>query len=255
MPIDPQTWPKLFDAVYEINAAKDHADFAAAVVAGMIRLIPADVVTFQVLDRGTGRILTRMAPADPYTPEEVGYYVANSEKHPLVAYFARTGEVRARRISDLLDEASWLESEIYRHCLRRLDLRHNLALPIGIDEAIVAALSFSRSGVDFTAHDCELLDAFGPHFRQAWQRHRNPWENAAAAERAARERFEALGLSPRESEVLFWMTEGKQNREIATILGIQLSTVQDHVASLLAKLNQENRHAVTVFALGLRRND
>ena len=45
------------------------------------------------------------------------------------------------------------------------------------------------------------------------------------------------------------MTEGKQNREISVILGRSLSTIQEHVANILVKLNQENRHAATVFAL------
>ena len=48
------------------------------------------------------------------------------------------------------------------------------------------------------------------------------------------------------------MTEGKQNREIATILGRSLQTVQEHVGNLLRKLDQENRHAATVFALRLQ---
>lgn len=253
MPMDAQVWPGLFEAVYEMNSATTHADFASAVVAGMIRLIPADVAVFQILNPATGQILTRMAPVDPYTPEEVAYYSANSHQHPLVAYFARTRDLRARRISDLIDEKSWLQTEIYQRCLRRLDLRFNLALPIAIDASLVAGLSFSRSSADFTPHDCELLDAFGPHFRQAWQRQENPWKDTGEAEHTARRHFEKQGLSPRESEVLYWMAEGKQNREIATILGIRLSTVQQHVASLLDKLQQENRHAATVFAIGLLR--
>jgi hypothetical protein len=35
--IDPVHWRPLFDAVYEMNTAKDHADFLAAVVTGMAR--------------------------------------------------------------------------------------------------------------------------------------------------------------------------------------------------------------------------
>ena len=70
---------------------------------------------------------------------------------------------------------------------------------------------------------------------------------------SARERLQEFGLTPREADVLFWMTEGKQNREIATILGRSLQTVQEHVGNLLRKLDQENRHAATVFALRLQR--
>lgn len=248
MPIDPKTWRELFEAVYEIHSAKNHADFASAVVVGMQRLITADVTVFQVLDRENERILTRMAPEEPFTPEEVAYYTAHSDEMPLVPYYARTRDLRARRMSDVMDKRAWLESKYYDRCLRRLDLPYGLALPITIDASIVAALSFNRRGADFTAHDCERLDAFAPHFRLASERHENP--RAGPRQLDAQRRLQELGLTPRESEVLFWMTEGKQNREIATILDLQLGTVQQHVAALLAKLEQENRHAATVFALG-----
>lgn len=249
MTIDPQTWRELFEAVYEMNSAESHVDFAEAVVVGMTRLIDAEVSVFQVLDRDSGRIMTRMAPGNPFTPGEVAYYSAHSGDMPLVSYYARTGDPKARRISDVIGRREWLESRYYRTCLQRLDLPHCLGLPITVDETIVAALSFNRRGADFSMHDCELLDAFGPHFRQAWRRHENPWRDAKAVELSSRRRFEALGLRPRESEVLYWMTEGKQNREIAVILGIQLGTVQEYVAAILDKLGQENRHAATVFAL------
>lgn len=249
MPIDSNTWRELFEAVYEINSADNHADFGAAVVAGMIRLIRAELSVFQVLDRATGRIMTRMAPADPFTPEEIAYYSTHSEEMPLVTYFTRTGDTRARRMTDVIDQGEWLGSNYYRICLARLDLPHCLALPIVVNESIVAGLSFNRRGRDFSVHDCELLDAFGPHFRQAWQRHKNPWRDGREEEVSARRRFESFGLRPRESEVLYWMTQGKQNREIATILGIQLGTVQEYVAGILDKLEQENRHSATVFAL------
>lgn len=45
------------------------------------------------------------------------------------------------------------------------------------------------------------------------------------------------------------MTKGKLNREIATLLGLTLGTVQDNVSRILAKLELENRHVATVFAI------
>jgi DNA-binding NarL/FixJ family response regulator len=36
---------------------------------------------------------------------------------------------------------------------------------------------------------------------------------------------------------------------LIVISGRSLSTVQEHVANILEKLRQENRHAATVFAL------
>lgn len=120
-----------------------------------------------------------------------------------------------------------------------------------VNASTVAAISFNRSGSDFSPRDCDSLDAFAPHFQQAWKRQEDPWKENREA--AARQRFQTMGLSPRAREVLFWMTEGKQNREIATILGIQLGTLQEYVAEILTKLEQENRHATTVFAINLLR--
>lgn len=249
---DSKTWQTLLGAVYKMNAADSHADFAAAVVAGLKRLIDAEVIVFQVFDRAAERILVRSSPRDAFTAEEVAYYTAHSDEMPLVAHYARIHDPHPRRMSDVVDDATWLTSEYYRRCLSRLVLPRCLALPIAVDATTVVGVSFNRGGADFSDRDCALLSAFGPHLLLAWQRHGYPW--AEAAEIAAQRVFRALGLSPRESEVLFWMTEGKQNREIAMILGLSIATVQEHVANMLAKLQQENRHMATVFAINRLRD-
>ena len=52
-------------------------------------------------------------------------------------------------------------------------------------------------------------------------------------------------LTQREQQVLQWISSGKSNTEIATILDISAWTVKIHVGNLLAKLNATNRsHAV-----------
>jgi len=247
VPIDHPTSQKLLAAIYEMNSADTHSSFSEAVVAGLSRIVTADVVVFQVLDRKAERILTHMSPPAPYTAEEVAYYTKHSEEHPLSVYYTRERDPLARRVSDVIDEVAWRASKFYQTCLQRLGLVHTVVLPVDIDASVVVAVSFSRRDPDFTAEDCELLNAFGPHLRLAWQSHDNPW--ADRRELACRQRLQGLGLSPRESEVLFWMTEGKLNREIATMLGLTLGTVQDNVARILAKLELENRHAATVFAI------
>ena len=249
MPIAPETWRKLFDAVYEINTARDHADFLSAASAGVARLIPADHHNVHVLDRATGRLAFVMLPAVLFNETEIAYHKAHSQNHPVVAYYARTGDTRARRISDILPTVAWRAHEFYRQTTARLGFAYQLSLPFELDENTLAAITLSRRQRNFTLHHCELLDAFGPHFHLAWSRHRDPWQQVASTPPTAREHFRTMGLTSREAEVLYWITEGKQNREIATILGIQLGTVQEYVAGILNKLDQENRHAVTVFAL------
>lgn len=57
------------------------------------------------------------------------------------------------------------------------------------------------------------------------------------------EALRPLGLTPREAEILFWVTQGKSNPEIAIILAMQLVTVKKHVQNVLQKLGVENRTA------------
>ena len=247
--IVPTHWRPLFDAVYEMNTARDHADFLSAVVTGIARLIPADLTTIHVLDRKTQRLVHRMHPECPYREEELAYYSANPGGDPLVSYYEKTGDTKARRTSDVISRKAWLNSPHYINCQKRLGFVNVLALPLTIDADIAGGLAFNRRGANFTKHHCDLLDEFAPHFMLAWKLHPDPWVVEKAPVESARARLQKLGLTVREADVLFWMTEGKQNREIATILGRKLSTVQEHVANILVKLKQENRHAATVFAL------
>jgi len=58
-----------------------------------------------------------------------------------------------------------------------------------------------------------------------------------------------LGLTPRAAETLLWLSQGKTNSDIATILGITESTVKKHVQEIFEKLGVETRGAATVRAL------
>ncbi|HRG55186.1 MAG TPA: helix-turn-helix transcriptional regulator, partial [Lacunisphaera sp.] len=57
-----------------------------------------------------------------------------------------------------------------------------------------------------------------------------------------------LGLTPRQSEVLYWVAQGKTNAEIAIILGASPRTIDKHVEQLLERLGVENRLAAATKA-------
>jgi DNA-binding CsgD family transcriptional regulator len=59
-----------------------------------------------------------------------------------------------------------------------------------------------------------------------------------------------LGLTRRETEVLHWICEGKNNPEIAVLLRISPRTVHKHVEHILAKLGVENRMAAARLMAG-----
>ena len=61
----------------------------------------------------------------------------------------------------------------------------------------------------------------------------------------------ALGLTAREAEVLYWITEGKTNPEIAIILEASPDTVKKHAANLYAKLGVPTRTSAARCALSV----
>jgi len=115
-----------------------------------------------------------------------------------------------------------------------------------------------RTGMNLGADDYltkpasadEVLEAINARL----DRH-NEKEQAAMARVELKANFdsakplEALGLTPREAEVLLWIAQGKSNADIATILGCAENTVKVHIARIFEKLGFENRNAAAVRAL------
>ena len=60
--------------------------------------------------------------------------------------------------------------------------------------------------------------------------------------------LQALGLTKREAEVLLWISQGKRNAEIGTILQTSKRTVGKHVERILCKIGVETRTAAAIVA-------
>lgn len=58
-----------------------------------------------------------------------------------------------------------------------------------------------------------------------------------------------IPLSPREVEILQFVTNGLSNKEIASELHISQQTVKNHMTSILKKLNVQDRTQAAVTAL------
>jgi DNA-binding NarL/FixJ family response regulator len=110
-----------------------------------------------------------------------------------------------------------------------------------------------RAGMNLGADDyltkpataTDLLAAIAARLER--ERHRPPAEFKPDFSSATP--LEALGLTPREAEVLLWIAQGKSNGEIAGILGSTENTVKKHVQNLFDKLGLDSRNAATVRAL------
>jgi DNA-binding CsgD family transcriptional regulator len=61
--------------------------------------------------------------------------------------------------------------------------------------------------------------------------------------------FEKFNLTKRETEILFWITQGKADDIIATICNISLRTVHKHIQNIYTKLGVETRTSAMLRAI------
>jgi DNA-binding CsgD family transcriptional regulator len=192
-----------------------------------------------------------------YEPECAPLPVAHHEfwrlidQHPLNRLlFAQP--VRAWKLSDVMPRKRFQQTEIYSALYRPLDVDCEITsvLPDESQPGTFFLLSLHRRHTDFTERERTLLNLLLPHISRAQQRLSGV--GGAESEQAVIDNEEHFGswvrqrttwqLSSRESEVLFWLCQGKTNDEIGTILGIAGRTAETHALRIYPKIGVENRY-------------
>ncbi|MBX7207964.1 MAG: response regulator transcription factor [Verrucomicrobiaceae bacterium] len=93
----------------------------------------------------------------------------------------------------------------------------------------------------------ELLDAIESRLKR--RREQAGRMKPALPDFASSARLEALGLTPKEAEVLLWVCQGKSNGDTAVLVGCAEPTVKKHMEHILRKLGVENRGAAALIAI------
>jgi DNA-binding CsgD family transcriptional regulator len=61
-------------------------------------------------------------------------------------------------------------------------------------------------------------------------------------------------VTPRETQIAHWISQGKMNPEIAIILDMSVRTVEKHMERILEKLGTENRTAAALIITNAAKN-
>lgn len=235
----------LLEAIENLCSARTAAEVQQATREGLAALVPGDCYVLVLFASSLPENDVFLSNPGTYTEDEVRCMLTIVDDHPLAAAFLQE-DPGAICISQRVSPFQWQNSEFYSESgYQRLKLRHQLAVLVpDVTQTSFAAVSVLRS-LDFSERDREILNRLRSHLGRAWKRGllARPTPSPALVRRI----FPCL--SNREAEVLFWITEGKQNREIADILQHSLTTVQEHVENIIGKLGMENRHATAMFVL------
>jgi transcriptional regulator EpsA len=137
--------------------------------------------------------------------------------------------------------------------VQRNELRNIAAHAIrGAGRGIVGFYGFSRIPGELGPHIAYVAELIVPYIHSTFVRVLgNQHRASASGARAGR------AITPRETEILRWIKQGKTNLEIARALELSPWTVKNHVQTILKKLSAQTRgHAVArAMSLGILDSD
>lgn len=192
----------------KIHALGDVSSFAAAVLSELPRLIPSEMTSVCVMEptrrRSIDRVLPEEVANDPQAHETWLRYMKDC---PTVTYAARTGDGRAKKLSDFWSQREFLDTGIYSDHYRPKHVDQIMAGHICLPHGTVIGFGVHRRGMDFSERERSMLDLLRPHIEQAYA--------SALAFTALAARVDALGEAIRAMDVATITLDGASRIEDA----------------------------------------
>ncbi len=174
---------------------------------------------------------------------------AMHKRHPALR---RSPYGTAMRISDVLADRQFRALAVFNEFFHLNGVEHQMVIGVLPTVNGYTTISCNRDKVDYSEEERLVLNLLGPHITQAYA-NAEDLTKAGQAFRAlerANHSIREYGLTYREEDVLYWVSQGKTNAETAKILKIAPGTVKVHLERIYQKLGVENRTAASAYATG-----
>jgi len=226
--------------VHDAAERESRLPFPPELVRRLGELVPAaEIVTYCELDWERRRVSYEADQLVWVRDPDVGdAYWELKHQHAVCEYFARTGDFRPRRMSDLLPPREWRSRELYNVVFRPYQYELELRIPSS-RAGYTRTFLFHAQKRDFGERDRLVLELLRPHLERVVDRF---------GRRATPEAD--VPLTRREREILEWVERGKMNVEIAEILWLSPSTVRKHLENVYGKLGVHTRTAAVARLRG-----
>ncbi len=228
--LEKSDWLRMQEFLLRLHTVSSLAELPSTILGAIREVIPYDSGSFQD-DRGGLREIPWLYEEDAWKPvvkteSELGvrvmshwtpeftsmrdaFFAASAERHPHSAYYQRTGDGSARRLSEILSMQALRRTVFFNEISRKNRLIRQLTIYVPVPPSHTAMLALCREGPDFSERDRALLELLRPHietaWRLAWERERNRAElQQLLARRRARSgaaespgRTSGVSISPR----------------------------------------------------------
>jgi len=154
------------ELTHEWHNAQSAEELLASALPGLHRLVPADAIGWNEIDLAGGSARYVVDPADYLPPAGLETLTQHVAEHPVVSYYASTGDGRPVAISDFLSTRAFRRTELYDTVYRSLGTEDQLAFAVEAG-SVVMGVAFSRGARSFRADERFLLDLLRPHLASA----------------------------------------------------------------------------------------
>jgi DNA-binding NarL/FixJ family response regulator len=241
---------QLLELIGETQGLLELAELREGLLAALDRVVPSDWVSINEIASDPDDIYVVVRPALPKRIHKT--FAKHAHENPLVAHFARTGDTRPYRFSDVISRRELHALALYRECYAEIELEHQLAFIIKVSDTSHVAIALSRKARNFTNTERTLLDHARGYLIQIY---RNALAHTALlaaqsepATAAMTARLLGNGLTPAETEVLTHVAHGQSNADIAAALGVSERTIGKHLQRTYHKLGVTNRSQAATLA-------
>jgi len=150
-------------------------------------------------------------------------------------------------VSDFFSRPAFHDTEIYSEVYRPMGYRDHcfVNVPAGPQDAVFVGVF--RDDSNFRDADKDVLQVLQPHLANARQLALAITDAATVS--VSPDLFAQAGFAPRECDVIYWLTQGKTNAEIARLLRIRTDSVSRHLQTIYIKMGVEHRVAAVLHAL------
>ena len=142
-------------------------DFPTRVISLVSSLIAAESCSYNHLV-GPVAVAWEIDPADALDfPDAEQLFQQHLPEHPLLHHYQTTGDLAARRISDVASDRQFRSTGLYANFYRPARVDYQLVVSVPAPQHGMISVALNRHRRDFSDQQRELLDLLSPHLRQA----------------------------------------------------------------------------------------
>ena len=216
----------------------DGGDFPSRVINLVSSLVPAESCSYNHLV-GAAAVAVRIEPADSVDfPDAHQLFQQHLHEHPLLRHIEATGDLSARRISDVATDRQFRGLGLYHEFYRPAEVQYQLVVSVPAGPGGMISVALNRYGQDFSDQQRDVVDLLRPHLTQA----------AAIARLLSqpvpdtpRDTTGQPLLTARQTRILQLVAAGNSDRAVARTLGVSVRTVHTHLQHIYRALGVSSR--------------